>query len=181
MDNLDSDKLFDLALQASETNDTRKSIDILKTALQQTPNDARMWYMLGSLYTNIGIYDKAVQNMEKALQVDPNYTIARFHLGLMQLMSGQQEAAETTWLPLDALGESHCLRLFKTGLLKIVDENIDQGIQLIRQGIAANHLVESLNNDMEMVIKNALLTQKELNNGAEPQSSQDPIQQELPL
>ena len=158
METLDSDKLFDLALQASQTNDTQKSIGIIKSALEQSPDDARMWYMLGTLYTNIGIYDKAVQNMEQALRVNPDYSIARFHLGLMQLMSGQQEAAEATWLPLNTLGETHYLRLFTSGLLKIASEDVEQGVELIRQGISANHLVESLNKDMETVIENALLT-----------------------
>ena len=117
-----------------------------------------MWYMLGTLYGDIGIYDKAVLNMEKALEIDPNYAIARFHLGLLHLMSGQQDKAEATWLPLNTLGETHYLTLFKMGLLEIVNNDIEQGIALIREGINRNHLVESLNKDMETVIENALLS-----------------------
>ncbi|WP_455211764.1 tetratricopeptide repeat protein [Kaarinaea lacus] len=158
METLDPDKLFDLALKASQANDTQKSIGIIKTALDQSPDDARMWYMLGTLYGDIGIYDKAVLNMEKALEIDPNYAIARFHLGLLHLMAGQQNAADTTWLPLNALGETHYLTLFKAGLLKIVEDEIEQGIALIREGINRNHLVESLNKDMETVIENAALS-----------------------
>ncbi|MCG6971462.1 MAG: tetratricopeptide repeat protein [Gammaproteobacteria bacterium] len=154
----DPDKLFDLALQASQANDPQKSIGILKSAIEQSPEDARMWYMLASLYTDIGIYDKAIHNMEKALQIDPNYAIARFHLGLLQLTSGNRELANTTWLPLNALGETHYLVLFKTGLLHIADDDIEQGILLIRQGIDQNHVVESLNEDMETVIEHASLS-----------------------
>jgi tetratricopeptide (TPR) repeat protein len=158
METLDPDKLFDLALQASQANDTQKSIGIIKTAIDQSPDDARMWYMLGTLYGDIGIYDKAVLNMEKALEIDPNYAIARFHLGLLHLMSGQQDKAEATWLPLNTLGETHYLTLFKMGLLKIVNNEIEQGIALIREGINRNHLVESLNKDMQTVIEHASLS-----------------------
>lgn len=158
METLDPDKLFDLALQASQANDTQKSIGFIKTALDQSPGDTRMWYMLGTLYGDIGIYDKAVLNMEKALEIDPNYGIARFHLGLLHLMAGKQEQAEATWLPLNTLGDTHYLTLFKAGLLKIVGDEIEQGIALIREGINRNHLVESLNKDMETVIENASLS-----------------------
>jgi tetratricopeptide (TPR) repeat protein len=154
----DADKLFDLALQASQANDTQKSIGILKAAIEQSPDDARMWYMLGTLYTNIGIYDKAAQNMEKALQIDSDYAIARFHLGLLQLMSGDRNLAEITWSPLDSLGEEHYLTLFKAGLLDIANEDIEQGILLIRQGINKNQVVESLNEDMQTVIEHASLS-----------------------
>ncbi|KPJ90014.1 MAG: hypothetical protein AMJ53_15090 [Gammaproteobacteria bacterium SG8_11] len=158
METLDADKLFDLALHASQTNDTQKSIGIIKTAIEQSPDDARMWYLLGSLYTDIGLYDKAVQNMEKALEIDSQYAIARFHLGLLQMMSGELDKAEATWQPLNALGEKHYLTLFKAGLLKIVNDEIEQGIALIREGINRNHLVDSLNKDMETVIEHASLS-----------------------
>ncbi len=158
METLDANTLFDMALQASHANDTQKSIGFIKEALDQSPDDPRMWYMLGTLYTNIGIYDKALQNMEKALEVDPNYSIARFHLGLMQLISGNQQTAESTWASLDTLGASHYLCLFKAGLLKIAADEVEDGIALINRGIANNHLNEALNSDMEMVVENATLS-----------------------
>ena len=158
---MNSDELFDLALQASQANDTQKSIGLIKSAIDQSPEDARMWYMLGSLYADIGIYDKATSNMEKALEKNHNYSIARFHLGLLYLMSGRQENAETTWNALDDLGDTHYLSLFKAGLLKIADDQLREGIELIRIGINNNHLSESLNKDMEIVIEHASLSLSE--------------------
>lgn len=155
MQTVDSNKLFDQALQASQANDTQKSIGLIKTALEHSPEDARMWYMLGSLYADIGIYDKAIAQMEKALKIDLNYHIARFHLGLLYLMSRRQETAEATWAALDTLGENHYLTLFKAGLLKIAADEIEEGIELIQAGIQKNHLVESLNEDMRTVIEHA--------------------------
>jgi len=164
---LNPNELFDMALQASQANDTQKSIDLIKSAIDQSPDDARMWYMLGSLYTNIGIYDKAISNMEKALELDQNYSIARFHLGLLFLMSGRQEIAETTWNLLDDLGRTHYLSLFKAGLLKLVEDQLQEGIDLIQSGIDNNHLNESLNKDMETVIEHASLSlHKETPNAA---------------
>lgn len=157
-EHVNAEQLFDLALQASKANDTQKSIGLIKAAIEQSPQDARMRYMLGSLYANIGIYDKAVRNMEKSLELDQNYGIARFHLGLLYLMSGRQADAESTWAPLESNGEDHYLTLFKTGLLKIANDDIDHGIQLIKAGIDKNQLNDSLNKDMETVIAHASMS-----------------------
>jgi len=153
----DPDKLFDLALEASHAKDTQKSIGYIKSAIEQAPEDARMRYMLGSLYADIGIYNSAITNMEKALQLDKNYHIARFHLGLLYLMAGKQQDAEATWSALNTLDKNHYLNLFKEGLLKIVHDDVREGIKLIESGIANNQLNEALNHDMQAAIDNASL------------------------
>ena len=151
----DPDKLFDLALEASQANDTQKSIHYIKSAINESPEDARMYCMLGSLYTDIGIYDKAILNMEKALELDESYHIARFHLGLLYLMGSRQNDCENTWRLLDTLDDEHYLNLFKEGLLEIVHDNVREGIALIQRGIDNNHINESLNHDMKLAIENA--------------------------
>ncbi|MGD8569910.1 MAG: hypothetical protein PVJ39_17620 [Gammaproteobacteria bacterium] len=157
METTEPDKLFDLALQASQAKDTQKSIRYIKLAIDGDPEDARMRYLLGSLYADIGLYDNAISNMENALDLDENYHMARFHLGLLYLMADRQQEAELTWEGLDALDEKHYLSLFKQGLLKIVKDDVREGIDLIKAGINNNHINESLNHDMKAAIDNASL------------------------
>ena len=161
MDNMDAEQLLDLALQASQANDTQKSFGLVRQAIEKSPQDTRMWYLLGSLYADIGIYDKAIQNLEKALQIDAGYGIARFHLGLLYLTMGQQDKAETIWEKLESLGDTHYLMLFKSGLLLIANEQVEEGIESIKKGIDNNYLNEGLNKDMESVITNATLALQE--------------------
>ncbi len=158
METDDPDKLFDLALAASQANDTQKSIHYIKSAIDQSPDDPRMRYMLGTLFANIGLYDNAIINMEKALELDEAYHIARFHLGLFYLMAGRQQEAEQTWQGLDALGEQHYLNLFKNGLLKIVYDNVCEGIALLEAGIENNEVNDTLNTDMQAALDNARLS-----------------------
>lgn len=158
METSDPDKLFDLALQASQANDTQKSIHYIKSAIHQSPDDARMRYMLGTLYTNIGLYDNAITNMEKALELDAKYHMARFHLGLLYLMGNRQQDAESTWQQLDNLGREHHLNLFKEGLVKIIRDDVREGITLLQKGIDNNHINESLNQDMKVAMENASLS-----------------------
>jgi tetratricopeptide (TPR) repeat protein len=147
-----------MALEASHAKDTQKSIGYIKSAIEQAPEDARMWYMLGTLYADIGLYNNAISNMEKALQLDKNYHIASFHLGLFYLMAGEQQKAEATWEVLNTLGQEHYLNLFKEGLLNIVHDNVQEGIDLIKNGINNNRINEGLNHDMQAAIDNASLS-----------------------
>lgn len=158
METNDPDKLFDLALQASHAKDTQKSIRYIKLAIDGNPEDARMHYLLGSLYADIGLYDNAISNMENALDLDDNYHIARFHLGLLYLMANRQQEAELTWQRLETLDDNHYLTLFKRGLLKIVNDDVREGIALIKAGIDNNHINESLNHDMQAAMDNATLS-----------------------
>ncbi|MDH5326177.1 MAG: tetratricopeptide repeat protein [Gammaproteobacteria bacterium] len=161
MENVDAEQLLDLALQASQAHDTQKSIGLVKLALEKAPEDVRMWYMLGSLYADMGLYDKSLQHLETALQIDAGYGIARFHLGLLYLTMGDRDKAEQIWQKLEELGESHYLMLFKSGLLCIADDKASEGIDKIKQGIDRNAINEELNQDMESVIANATLALKE--------------------
>lgn len=158
MDNPDPDALFNRALEAAQADDKQKSINIIKQAIIHAPDDARMRYLLGSLYADLGLYEKAIENIKEALQIDNNYGIARFHLGLLQLLSGDEQQAEQTWSPLDSLDETHYLRLFKTGMLKIVRDEIREGVEFIKSGIKFNTLNESLNEDMEVVLQNIAMS-----------------------
>ncbi|MGD8558629.1 MAG: hypothetical protein PVH04_03120, partial [Gammaproteobacteria bacterium] len=83
--------------------------------------------------------------------------IARFHLGLFYLMAGRQQEAETTWQSLDNLGDRHYLNLFKQGLLKIVYDQVQEGITLLEMGIENNQVNETLNQDMQAAADNARL------------------------
>lgn len=158
MDIQNPDLLFDRALEAAQSDDKQKSIAIIKQAISQAPGDARMHYLLGSLYADLGLYDKAVETIEESLRLDKNYNIARFHLGLLQLLSGKVDQAEQTWLPLDSLDDTHYLKLFKTGMLKIVQDEIDEGVACIKAGINHNTLNESLNQDMAVVLENVAMS-----------------------
>ena len=158
METPNPDELFDQALVAMQANDHHKSIELVKHAIDLSPEDARLRYLLGSLYADLGVYEKALSNISSALDIDPNYSIARYHLGFMQLMSGNIEEAEKTWSPLDKLDSNHHLRLFKSGMMKIVREEFSEGLELIKSGIKHNKLNEALNNDMSVVIDNVSLS-----------------------
>lgn len=150
---LDADELLHLALEASRQDKHEDSITYLKRALTQAPEDARLHYLLGAEHAQIGLYDRAVEEMQQAVKINPGLETAHFQLGLLHITSGRVEAAQEAWKPLDKLGAEHPLFLFKTGLLHLAKDEFKECEQNLRRGMAVNKLNAALNNDMARVLK----------------------------
>ncbi|HEX9810946.1 MAG TPA: tetratricopeptide repeat protein, partial [Burkholderiales bacterium] len=117
--NLDDEELLHLALNASSENRHEEAISYLKQALNLAPANAKAHYMLGAEHAQIGLYDRATEEMAAAVKLDPDLVTAHFQLGLLHITSGRAKEAEDAWKPLDRLDREHPLHLFKTGLLHL--------------------------------------------------------------
>ena len=150
---LDADELLHLALTASRQGRTEEAIIGLKRALALAPDSARLHYVLGSEYAQIGLLDRAVAHIHQAIELNPTLEGPRFQLGFIYLNAGNVDAATKTWEAFDALGEDHALYLFKTGLLHLVKNDLGQCEECLRRGIAANNMYEALSHDMAQILK----------------------------
>src|SRR6185369_12313593 len=147
---LDAEELLHLALKASGENGHEQSITYLKRALE--PNEGRLNYMLAAEHAQMGLYDRAAEEMARAVELDPSLVTAHFQLGLLHVTSGRVDEAEAAWRPLDKLGENHFLHLFKTGMLHLVRDEFKDSARCLERGIQANTFNEALNNDMRKVL-----------------------------
>jgi len=148
MSGLDAEELLHLGLHATQNNDPLQGIECLKRCVELDPINSRATYLLGTLYAQIGMYDRAKTTLSNAVALDPNQHTAVFQLGLLHLSSGAVVDAERTWRGLDTLAPDHCLNLFRQGLLALAADDFAASVRYLEQGIAANTLNEPLNNDM---------------------------------
>ena len=72
-------------------------------ALADYPADPRLLFLRGSLLAGLQRYDEARAAIAGAVELAPEFAIARFQLGFLQLTSGAAREAETTWAPLRRL------------------------------------------------------------------------------
>jgi tetratricopeptide (TPR) repeat protein len=149
---LDADELLHLAVAASDRNDAAGAIDLLKQAIEVDPAAAKAHYLLGAEHAQIGLFDRAITDMSRAVELDPGLDAARFQLGLLQLTSGQPLAAKATWKPLEGLGEEHFYVLFKSGLLALAADEFAACIDRLRRGQALNTVNAPLNRDMQRIV-----------------------------
>lgn len=149
---LDDEELLHLAMRASNENRHEEAISHLKQALELAPNNAKVHYMLGAEHAEIGLYDRAAEEMAAAVKLDPSLVTAQFQLGLLHITSGRVPEAELAWKPLDALGPGNFLYLFKKGMLHLARDEFEDCMQALEKGISLNRMNEALNNDMRRVL-----------------------------
>ncbi|MBA3766798.1 MAG: tetratricopeptide repeat protein [Acidobacteria bacterium] len=70
-----------------------QAIQSYKRALALKPNLDEAHHQLGIVYFHIGLLDKAQEEIEKALAINPGNTLARFRLGVINLYRGKHEEA----------------------------------------------------------------------------------------
>lgn len=152
MNNLTQDELLHLAVEATRRGEHGASISYLKEGVSRFPDDAKLAYVLGAEFAQIGIYDKAEYEMQRAVSIDPELYTASFQLGLLQMTLGKVEEAKLSWKNIDSLSNEHSLWLFKTGLEQLASEQYLDARKLLEQGIKGNDFSPELNRDMETIL-----------------------------
>ena len=152
---LDADELLHLAIDASQKDNNKKSIEYLKQALEIDPNNGKIHYMLGAMHAELGMFERAIKDMQKAVEADPLLDTAHFQLGLLYITSGNIEQAEKAWTALNRLGKANALYLFKTGILQLTNDDFQECIDTLEKGIKLNDQNLPLNKDMMMLIEQA--------------------------
>ena len=132
--------------------DGHAGLAALEGLLAEYPDDPQLHFLGGSVLAGLGRFDEAQVALAMAVEIAPDFEIARFQLGLMRLTSGNLDGAMTTWAPLQALADDHPLRLFSEGLLQMADDAFVAAGEKIRAGLARNHENPVLNRDMQMVL-----------------------------
>ena len=95
-----------------------------------------------------GDTDRAEALYATAVLAAPQFAIARFQLGLLQMTAGRTAVALLTWQPLDALPAEDPLRLFKQAFERLSADDLGGADALLERGIAANTTNVPLNDDM---------------------------------
>jgi len=138
-------------LQAMERNGAVGMLE-LDSALQAFPGDPRLHFLKGSMLAASGDFVRAREEMHRAVEIAPDYGVARFQLGLLLLSSGEPTAAQEALGPLLSLPSDNHLRLFASGLFALIRDEFQDAAKLLRQGMALNRDNPPMNRDMQLII-----------------------------
>ena len=120
--------------------------------LDDHPRDPRLHFLYGSLLAGNGRFEESHDAMARAVEIAPDYAIARFQLGLLELSSGDAAAACATLEPLAADEAETALPLFARGLQSLARDELGAARALLRRGIAVNREHPLVSRDMELII-----------------------------
>jgi tetratricopeptide (TPR) repeat protein len=161
------------ALLAKAGGDPAGGMRDLDALLAEYPRDPRLHFLKGSLLAGLQDFAGARVAMRRAVDIAPDFVVARFQLGFLLLTSGEPHAAQEAWGPLHALAADHYLRLFVNGLCHLIRDEFEDTIRDLKDGIARNSENPPMNRDMQMIIDEAQAKLSEAPDGQAPVSSVD--------
>ncbi|MEM8697271.1 MAG: tetratricopeptide repeat protein [Pseudomonadota bacterium] len=166
-----SDAALSDLLAVIET-DEEAGLKDLKGLIDAHPGDPRLHFLRGSLLAGSKRYDDARPAMRQAIELDPDYAIARFQYGFLELSSGHADEAERIWQPLSALDAQDPLRIFAIGLGHLIRDEFSEALVQLENGILHNRENPALNGDMQLIIDEiGRLFGSDPAEGSEPSSS----------
>jgi len=149
---LDQAELFQLAINVSTAGDSGTAIAYLKEAVSRSDATGAAHYLLGAEYAQIRLYDRAMDEMEAAIALEPALWTARLQLALLYLGANQEERAGDALRPLAELGDDPALQRFAEGLLALIAADLNGALKLLADGIERNAANPALNGDMQRII-----------------------------
>ena len=144
----------------------------IEQLISDHPGDARLHLLHGSTLVGSGRLIEGHASMLRAVEISPDFAIARFQLGLFQLTSGETGKALETWGRLDLLPDEHYLRHFVDGLRCLIRDDFGGAISGLREGIRLNAENPPLNNDMQLLIERCAPLLERPNGDADAQISE---------
>jgi tetratricopeptide (TPR) repeat protein len=138
-----------IRVMQSEGDDDLKEITRL---LARFPTDPRLHFMRGSVLAGVKQPLEAHAALARAVELAPEFAIARYQLGFFELTSGEVDKALATWGPLLRLPADAYLRKFAEGLTFLIRDEFEQAFVFLREGIALNRENEPLNDDIRLLM-----------------------------
>lgn len=152
MNNLDTTELFALGLAATNDANPREALIALKALLEIEPGHAEAWFLTAANHAQIGMYDRAMSEFTKALELNPELDVARLELALVQIVVGAQADAAVSAEQLAASAKTPALRKFGAALGAALKEDLAQGIQLMGEAISEAGEATPLGQEMKKIL-----------------------------
>ena len=111
-----------------------QSISVIREELESKPDDARSYFLLGTIYADQEKYNQAIDNFKKCLSLDPKFHKASVALASAYRAGGQAQAALTEYLSLVESDPSAVLHNI-VGALYFEKGDVTKSIQHFKKAI----------------------------------------------
>ncbi len=153
---LDAKEYLHLAINAMARDEHHAALNYIKEVLALEPENANALYLLGAEHAELGLYDRAIEEIEKALHIDPNIEMARFQLGLLYLKANQLEGAAKAFTYLAERSQVDSLAAYAAGLVALCKEDIPRAREKLALGLSGTNDNPALKKDMQELLNNLL-------------------------
>lgn len=130
----DVDEYLHLALHASANRNPHASLGYLKEALALEPENHKAVYLLAIQHAELGLIERGIAGLTKALALDPKLEIARLQLGLLMIDRGRAAEAREQF-SMSQRSADQALRTFAEGMLLTLDGQIASASEKMKAGL----------------------------------------------
>lgn len=138
----------------------------LDELLSTVRTDARLHFLKGSMLAAAGEFEQAIMTIRHAVDLAPDFDLARFQLGFLLLTSNEPYAAQEAWGPLHGLPRDTYLRMFVEGLCHLIRDEFEEAAISLNRGIELNMDNLPLNADMRLILAQMEAGQRDTISGA---------------
>ena len=147
----DDDEIEQLvAAIGADAEDDVAAVDRL---IDRYPQDPRLRFLKGSILAGRGEAIPAHEEMSCAVELAPDFTLARYQLGFFELTSGEADRALQTWGPILRLDKQQYLRRFVDGMAHLIRDEFAEAIAEFEAGVALNQENLPMNNDIRLLTR----------------------------
>ncbi|WP_322401992.1 hypothetical protein [Massilia luteola] len=152
LDGLAGDELVQLGVNAGARGDAGAAIAYLKAATARQDAGAMAHFLLAAEYAQAGMTERATEEMEAALALDPAFALARLQLGLLLLTNADVTRAGQVLSVLDELPDGDALRHFGAGLRHLMCDEFMLARASLLEGLQRNTDNPALNANMQLIL-----------------------------
>lgn len=120
-----------------QTSDSQ-ALAALDEAIAQWPSDTRLHLLRGAILGHQANHDEARQALSRAVALDPDFPMARFMLGQLEIQAGRPTDALVVLQPLAQHSQDDALRLFAAGLVDLLENRLSAAGQHLKAGLDAS-------------------------------------------
>lgn len=91
---IDAEEHLYLAIHAHEKGDAQASLQHLHEVLKIEPQNARATYLLATQHVQLGMLDRGLEGLKRAIALDPTREVAKLQLGMLLLRMDRIAEAE---------------------------------------------------------------------------------------
>lgn len=103
-----SSTIFEQAKELIKQNEYKKAIPLLNAVVFNNPKNADAFNYLGFSFKQLGKFDEAFQNYEKALKIDPKHKVANENLGELYLETRNLPKAQERLMIMQKICPGEC-------------------------------------------------------------------------
>jgi tetratricopeptide (TPR) repeat protein len=146
------DRLLAEGAAASRADDREAAMALFAQAAEADPGSPLPPFLIASEQASAGQFAEAELSFAAALLLAPDFSLARYQLGLLQFSSQRAPVALLTWQPLFALPEGDGLLHFVRGFAALAQDAFGESLAHFRRGLECRPANPALCSDILQVI-----------------------------